>query len=327
MRVADIPQTRPHYAAFGYGRPMRCLLIAPTSVDVHEMFGVLVDQGVEVLSASELGAGVTLAQAAIDQVDCAVAVLPSQPTHTAEGLAAIFIEIGVVAGRKIPILVIVEPPQMPPPALAGATIVRAPVNHVDALRLHLRMFMLSVAFGGARQRPNPLVAPEPSLLAGFRARLETIRNPPQDHGTSGGGGAPTRGMQLERLVVDLLSSGAGSVIATNVELSPDSGREADAVAYVPGTESVLGTILVEVKLRLTEVALRSAEQQLLANMKAGRLGFGLLIYDELAMDAHKVRGTAPFMLALSIDELLTELERMPLGELLVHARNRAVHGA
>lgn len=310
----------------GYARQMRCLLIAPISVDVQVLSGVLVDQGIEVLPASELGAGVTLAQAAIDQADCAVAVLPSQPTRTSEGLTAIFIEIGVVAGRGIPILVIVEPPEVPPAALVGATIVRAPVNHVDALRLHLRMFMLSVASGGARQQPNPPAALEPSLLAGFKARLEAIRNPPQGHGASGEGGASTRGFQLERLVYEILL-GAGAVIATNVELSSDSRRETDAVAYIPGTENVLGAIIVEVKLRrLTEADLQYAEQQLLANMKVGRVGFGLLVYDEVATVAHKVRA-APFMLALSISELLTELERMPLGELLIRARNRAVHGA
>lgn len=320
------PRVRPHCTVFRYGQPMRCLLIAPTSMDVHVLSGVLMDQGVEVLSAPELGAGVTLAQAAVDLADCAVAVLPSQPTRTAEGLAAIFIEIGIVVGRGIPIMVIVEPPEEPPPALAGATIVRTQVNHVDALRLHLRMFMLTVAAGGTVPQPAPRVALEPSSLAGFRERLEAISNPPRVHGASSGEDASTRPMQLERLVHDILSA-AGAVTATDVELSSDTRREADVVAYVPGTESVLGAIIVEVKLRrLTEVDLQSAERQLLANMKAGRVGFGLLVHNGLAADAHKVRA-APFMLALSIDELLSELEYAPLGELLVRARNRAVHGA
>lgn len=305
---------------------MRCLLIAPTNVDVQVLLGVLADQGNQVLFASDLGAGVTLAQAAIDQADCAVAVLPSQPTRTAEELAAVLIEIGVAVGRGIPILVIAEPPQVPPPALAGVTIVRTAVNHVDALRLHLRMFTLSVTFGGTRHRPSPPIELEPSLLAGFRERLESIRNSARGARASGGGVASIRGFQFERLIFDILS-GVGAVIAANVELSSDTRREADAVAYVPGTESILGVIIVEVKLRrLTAADLRTVEQQLLTNMKAGRVGFGLLVYDELATDAHDVR-TAPFMLALSVDELLTELEHSPLSELLVRARNRAVHGA
>jgi hypothetical protein len=77
--------------------------------------------------------------------------------------------------------------------------------------------------------------------------------------------------------------------------------------------------------RLTEVELQNAERQLLANMKAGGVGFGLLVYDGPVTHAQTVRA-APFMLALSIDDLLSELEHMPLGELLVRARNRAVHG-
>jgi hypothetical protein len=121
---------------------------------------------------------------------------------------------------------------------------------------------------------------------------------------------------LLRLVYDVLS-GAGAVVATDVELSSDPHREADAVAYIPGTEGVLGAIIVEVKLRrLTEIELQRAEQQLLAKMKAGRVGFGLLVYDGQVTDTHTVRA-APFMLALSINELLSELEHMPLGELLV----------
>jgi hypothetical protein len=311
----------------GYGRPMRCLLIAPTSVDVHVLSGVLVDQGVEVVSTLELGAGVTLAKAAaIDHAGCAVAVLPSQPARTAEGLAAIFIEIGVAAGRGLPILVIVEPPNTPPPALAGATIVRAPVTHGDALRLHLRMFLLSVTSGDARQRPRPPVPLGPTSHARFRARLEAIRNPPHDHGAPDIAGESPRWMQLERLIYDILSE-AGAVVATNVEVSPATHHEADAVAYVPGTESVLGAILVEVKLRrMTDLDLQRSERQLLANMNAGGIGFGLLVYDKLASDAHRVR-RVPFLLALSIDELLAELEHVPLGEMLVRARNRAVHGA
>jgi hypothetical protein len=226
---------------------MRCLLIAPNSVDVHALSEVLVDQGAEVLSASEFGAGVTLAQAPIDLADCAVAVLPSPSTGTAEGLAAVFIEIGVVVGRQIPILVVVEPPDAPPPALAGATVLRTPLDNVDALRLHLRMFVLSVAAGAAVQRPSRPTVLEPSSLAAFQARLDAIRNPPQDRGAPDGGIASTRGMQLLHLVYDILS-GAGAIVAADVELSSTPRREADAVAYIPGTEGTLGAIIVEVKL-------------------------------------------------------------------------------
>ncbi|MDX8141652.1 hypothetical protein SK854_05985 [Lentzea sp. BCCO 10_0061] len=301
-------------------------MIAPIDVDVRVLSDVLTDQGVEVLVASELGAGVTLAQAVIDEVDCAVAVLPSRPTRSLEGLTAVFIEIGVVAGRRIPILVIVEPPEVPSPALAGATIVRAPVTHADALRLHVRMFMLSLTYGGARQEPHRPLVLDTALLAGFKTRLEVIRNRPQSRGESGEKSSVDRGFQLERLVYDVLS-GAGAAITTNVQWATSKGqREADAVAFVPGTESVLGAIIVELKLRrLTEDDLQRAEQQLLTNMNAGRVGFGLLVYDELATVAFEVR-TSPFMLALSVDELIAELEHVPLGELLMRARNRAVHG-
>lgn len=304
---------------------MRCLLIAPADVNVSVLTSVLVDQGIEVVSASDLGAGVTLAQSALDLVDWAVAVLPSQSAQGWDGFAAILIEIGVAAGRGVPLLVIAEPPDQPPPALAGVTIVRTPIDHVDALRLHLRMFMLAVASAGTRRPPRsaPVVL-APSSLADLRARLDMIRSSRQVADMSRGPVPTNRGELLERLVYEILSE-AGAVLAINVELSRN--READAVAYVPGTESVLGTIIVEVKLRrLTQVDLRRTEQQLMASMMAGRAGFGLLVYDDLMADAREVR-TTPFMLALSIDELLTQLEHTSLSDLLLRARNRAVHGA
>jgi hypothetical protein len=70
----------PGWQSAGWRRdpPMRCLLIAPISVDVRVLFGVLADQGVGVLSASELGAG----EAAIDR-----RIVARRPLALAVGLA------------------------------------------------------------------------------------------------------------------------------------------------------------------------------------------------------------------------------------------------
>ncbi|MFI5783549.1 hypothetical protein [Nocardia sp. NPDC051570] len=305
---------------------MRCLLIAPASVDVQVLSDVLAEQGNEVLSSAELGAGVTLADAAIDRADCAVAVLPSGSARSAEGLAAVFIEIGIVVGRGLPTLVIVEPPDAPPAALAGVTIVRTPLDHIDALRLHLRMFTLSAVSGSARRRTAAPAVLEPSTIAEFRTRLDAIRNPAYDERSTGRGVEHSRWYRLERLIFDILST-AGAVLWTGVKLSTSPPSEADAVAYVPGTESVLGAIIVEVKLRrLTETDLQLTREQLQAQMIAGRASFGLLVYDSLISGAHEV-SVPYFMLVLSVDGLLAELEHLPLAELLLRARNRSVHGA
>ncbi|MCA1604066.1 MAG: hypothetical protein LC775_00945, partial [Acidobacteria bacterium] len=65
---------------------MRCLLIAPYGVDLEVLLTVLDDQGAEVVSTSELGAGAALAQVVLDQFDCGIAVLPSNQEGYAAGI-------------------------------------------------------------------------------------------------------------------------------------------------------------------------------------------------------------------------------------------------
>lgn len=292
---------------------MRCLLIAPTNLDVEVLSGVLGELGAEVLFASELGAGVTLAQAPIDRADCAVAVLSSQSRHTAEGLAGIFVDIGVVAGQKIPLVVIVDPNDAPPPALAGATIVRASADHVASLRLHLRMFMLSIASGDTMKRLHRTDALDSASLSEFRDRWDTLRSSLQDCNTY----PRDFGVQFQRLVTDILST-AGAIVVENYD-----DLEADAVAsYMPGTETILGPVIIELKPKLTKRGLESAQQRLMYSMRAARAGFCLLVHGGEPSTEFQI---PTFMLVLSIDELLTELDQMTIGQLLVRARNRAVH--
>lgn len=291
---------------------MRCLLIAPYGVDLEVLLTVLGDQGAEVVSTSELGAGAALAYVALDQFDCSIAVLPSNQEAYAAGIPAVYVEIGVAAGRGLPLLVVVEPPQPPPPALVGLTTVSTAIDNGDALRLHLGLFLRSLASTPSRPEP-PLPTTAGTISTSYRARLQAIRNSPPGQ----------RGLQFEQFVIDLLRDSG----AHTEEIESRVGDHGvDAAAFMPGEEHRLGLLLIEVKSgRLTSRTLQDAQNQLSTQVLQGRGGLGLLIYDN-AVTPPAQRPSSPMVFSLTIDELLFELEHRPLREVLVHARNRAVHG-
>jgi hypothetical protein len=292
---------------------VRCLLIAPHGVDLDLLLAVLAEQGAEVVSTAELGAGAVLAQVPLDQVDFGIAVLPSGHEECAAGIPAVYVEIGVAAGRGVPLLVVVEPPEPPSPALAGLTTVSTAFDNGEALRLHLGLFLRSVAAAPSRPEPPPPVMVGGGL-ADYRERLQTIRSSPPGR----------RGLEFEQFVVDLLRD-AG---ALTEEPASEGGRDygVDIAAFVPGEEHRLGTLLVEVKSgRLTSRTLRDSQNKLSTQVLQRRAGLGLFVYDGAVINPEQLP-PSPLVFSLTFDQLLSELEHRPLRDVLVHARNRAIHG-
>lgn len=132
---------------------MRCLLIAPGGPDLSVLLTVLADQAVDVESTSDIGAGIALADADLSQFDFAVAVIPVGRGEGGAGLSAIYVEIGVAAGRELPLLIIAEPPGPPSPALAGLNTVITQIGNEDAtahaLYLGYRRSMRTAGCSGA----------------------------------------------------------------------------------------------------------------------------------------------------------------------------------
>ncbi len=87
---------------------MRCLIIAPSAVDLRVLLGVLKDQDVQALSTADLGAGAALARVPFDGIDCGIAVVPGTPVRSTAGLPATYVEIGIAVGRGLPMLVVAE---------------------------------------------------------------------------------------------------------------------------------------------------------------------------------------------------------------------------
>lgn len=296
---------------------VRCLLMAPSTTDLAVLLSVLHEQGVEVRSTSDLGAGAALGQVSFDQTDCGVAVVPSSHDDRTVGLPAVYVEIGVAVGRGLPLLVIVEPPAPPSPALSGLATVSTAMDNAKALRLHLGLFLRSVRATPARPPSQPAASTTVATFADYQARLDAIRSAPRGRRGS------RLELSLEQLVSDLLRD-AGAIVEDRTIDGPDLGI--DIVAFVPGQERSLGTILVEVKSRLpTHRDFQTSQEKLSEYVLHSRSGLGLLIYDEAAIDQGKPP-SSPLVLSLSIDELLTQFEQRPLSTVLARARNRAVHG-
>jgi Restriction endonuclease len=288
--------------------------MSPSGLDLSVLRAVLTEHAVDIESTSDVGAGVTLADASLAHYDFAIAVIPADHQRDAS-LPAIYVEIGVAVGRGLPLLVIAGPSIPPSPALAGATtIIMTQLGNEEALRLHLGLFLRQLrAAPRVQNLARPPTPPAPSVPAAYALRLEGVRESP--------GGL--RGAEFERLVSDLLRE-AGAQAEERSPWGPDGGI--DIAAFIPGEEQRLGAVMIQVKSgTLTSRTLQETQRQLSAQVLQAGAGLGLLVYDQATPDARKVP-PAPLVSRVGIDQLLAELATKPLSALLTQARNRAVHG-
>lgn len=288
--------------------------MSPAGLDLSVLRAVLAERAVDIDSTSDVGAGVTLADASLAKYDFAIAVIPADHQRDAS-LPAIYVEIGVAVGRGLPLLVIAGPSIPPSPALAGATtIIMTQPGNEEALRLHLGLFLRQVQAAPRAQHPARLPAQStPSVLAAYAARLQAVRESP--------GGL--RGVEFEQFVGDLVRE-AGAQAEERSPWEPDGGI--DIAAFIPGEEQRLGAVMIQVKSgTLTSRTLQETQRKLSAQVLQAGAGLGLLVYDQATPDARKVP-PAPLVSRLDIDQLLAELETRPLSAVLTQARNRAVHG-
>jgi hypothetical protein len=286
-----------------YGQPMEVFLSASTDADTRVLREALEELGVEVLTTTEVASGSGLLSV-LDPTDRLVALLQDSPT----GNAAVLVEIGIAIGMRLPVLVIVPPGSPIPAALGDVIVVRSAADDLEALRLPLKLFL--------RIEPTP-----PPVLSGIsispasheQVDLDRFRQQLGLLEETGG-----TGRDLVTLVADLLRySGA------QVEEQPSwgEGSRPDIALAIPGEEERLGTVIVELKSSRDRTTLESAASQLVEYVLALRGGLGLLLYpgSELQLP------TTPMTVSLSLDRLLTELSDRPLADVLIRARNEAVH--
>jgi hypothetical protein len=288
--------------------------MAPSGLDLSVLLAVLSRHAVEVSPATDVGVGVALADMPLGEYDFALAVVPAGRADRSTSLSAIYIEIGVAAGRDLPLLVIAEPPDPPSPALAGVTTILTHVSNEDALDLRLSVFLRQLLVSPRTQERDLSRTVQAALAPGpYAERLQAVRNAP----------AAFRGLAFEQLVSSLVQD-AGAQAEHRSPGGPDTGI--DFAAFFPGEEQRLGAVMFQVKSgKVTRDTLRRAEMRLSEQVMQSGAGLGVLVYDQAPPGASGIP-PAPLVIRLSIDELLADLEDRPLSGVLYQARSRAVHG-
>jgi hypothetical protein len=269
---------------------------------------VLAELGVTATATTQLLVGAQLAAVPLDGFSFAVAVLPAFgpdgiPTTT---LATIFLEAGIVLGRGVPLIVVAEDPDEDLPALGGlASNVWTITGAKDeaSLRLHLTLFTKVL------ETHSPVRDSVP--------RLESSAAPSVTPSTEAIG---RRGLGLQEEVLSLLQAAGAKVESETVSTG---GDRVDAAALIPGTEHVLGPVLIEVK-ALQGRGLSSAVDQLTALLAVSGAMFGLVVYDGPRQEPRPVSGFA--IAAMHVDDLREHVRRGSLGSTLIYSRNAAVHG-
>ncbi|MFC1402422.1 MULTISPECIES: hypothetical protein [Streptacidiphilus] len=294
---------------------MRCYLVAEQAADTSTLQEVLRAAGIEVVTPERGYAGFARSGRLpwLPEVDFLCVVFAGRleaPTPP-----AIYMDIGVAIGSGLPTLVIVEPPRVADSVLAPLQVVQLPLGSASALSFRLNAFLKSMG-----QSPiPPIEQPRPDIetLHAFRRELDSLLEPEN-------ASISYRYQHFEDIVVRLLE-----VCGASTEGGPRAGGQGfDIAAWVPGTETVLpGPLLIETKL-VSRPTLSRSDFDMLQHTAASRnAAMGLLLYYSLSRQPLRPpSGVWPMVIAFEVGDLLTQLERQSLAQLIVRARNALVHG-
>lgn len=286
----------------------QCLVIAPSYADLSALRTVLAELDITATATTQLLVGAQLATVPLDEFSFAVAVLPASgpdgtPTATP---ATIFLEAGIALGRGVPLIVLAEDPDEDLPVLGGlASNVWTIAGAKDeaSIRLHLTLFTKVLESHTPARDSVP--------------RLEQSAAPSVTPSTETTG---RREQSLQEEVLGLLQAGGATIESQAVS---GGGDRVDAAALIPGTERVLGPVLIEVK-ALHGHGLPAAVNQLAAFLARSGAMFGLVVYDGPRQEPAPASG---FPIAvMHIDELREQVRRGSLGSTLVYSRNAVAHG-
>lgn len=291
---------------------MRCLLIAPLDVDTSGVRDALKELALKYVLSTRVGAGATLASTDLTAFDFAIAVLRYKRggNRLTPGITSVLVETGIALGAGLPVLIIGDQKSDIPAALSRLPVVATDLSDSQTLSLHLRLFSKGLAAVEAhtQRQGHDYAALSATQVLEFRSQLESAR-------------LAESGRGLLRLALNVLRSAGvqGERALQRFEVS-------DGAFYVPGHEQDLGYVLVELKAggRVTAKGLNAAQRKLQDAVLSRNGGLGLLIFDDPHQPPPTLQVT-PLVIALSFDQLLDELARRPLAEVLLEARNAAVH--
>jgi hypothetical protein len=193
---------------------------------------VLAELGITATATTQLLVGAQLTTVPLDEFSFAVAVLPASAPDGASATtpSTIFLEAGIALGRGMPLIVLAENPDEDLPVLGGlARNVWTVTGAKDEanIRLHLILFTKVMELYRRAHDPGPLL--EPPVAASKTPVAES---------------AAGREQGLQQEVLHLLRAVGAQVEA---EAASSGDARVDAAALIPGTERVLGPVLIEIK--------------------------------------------------------------------------------
>ncbi|WP_155289562.1 hypothetical protein [Rhodococcoides fascians] len=288
---------------------MRIFLTSDSDPGRIPLRGILAERGDIVQEPGELGAGALVSTTDWTADAVIAAIFDGDPSQ--ERRESILVEVGVAIGRGIPTLILSRP-GLQLPSLVGLPRIDADPEDADTLALKIDLFLQGVLKHSPRKSPmftgaaaGPVSKASISLLAG---------------------------LELEQAVGQLLQAAGAEFIREARVNSVNGGDRAESIEiadfalYIPGHETDLGLVLVEVKSVANAVdpkrRLRTAAQRLSGYAMRGSAALGLLVYDGKPVRT----SSAPLTACLSIGELAGQLESAPLATVLRRARNKAIHG-
>jgi hypothetical protein len=228
---------------------------------------------------------------------------------------AVQFEAGIALGRGLPLLIVSEeasPFTLNLGDVSGAHVaeLRGTISNREALRFHLGLFLKEVPEVALRTTSADSARGNRLDIRPLRRRFDEIHSVSGSH----------PGLELERLVSDIFSQSG-----LEVALAQREDRGFDLVAAMPSLGLGGRPLVVEIKSVRNPSNLNKAALALQYLVLQERAGLGLLLFDDAQLPSGLALSVVPMVITLGIGELLRDLETETLYDVLIRARNDAVH--
>lgn len=302
---------------------MRVYLSAPQGADLSVLRDVLTDLGAEVVTSSDSDGTRWRSLPAWEGVDAAVVVLI--PLSRGDYQRTL-VEAGIALGLRVPLLILTEygtPSDLY--QVAKVVEMQGILLNPDALRFHLSLFLKSLSATGEGREPWALsqslhfdhwLSNQTSHfdLKPFRSRLEEIRKLPTRAGK--------KYSKYEEWVADLFRAAGADVARPTTDLKD---RGFDFAVAMPDLDFRTGPLVIEVKLSNSPKTLADAALRLQYLVLQERAGLGLLLYEDEDLPKAFVLQVVPMVVSLGFNDLVRQLEHETLAQVILQARDEAVH--
>lgn len=284
-------------------QPKRGFVSAPYGLPLGALPELLAERSVAWEWAKDSSGSRSNSSSAIAEADIFIGVL----NRSAFDYAVLY-EIGIAAGLRKPILLIMTPRRTLPIDLRAFSVVRVSLSNRRALAFHLDAFLTAPArsiFDNPASSISP--APEPP---GMTSSQVMWKNTPES--------------ELERQVFELVERSGGSALA-QPEVESGGRYKPDLLVWLGSHDpELLDPAVIEVKAQVEPAAIRSTEHQLASFMGATGVRTGIVITSGPIPERAWQNWPNIFWLDLATFKELVESSR--LGPYLREARNRAAHG-